>query len=110
MLNRKDIVSINMEFDKGELMNESSLNYALNVSKRTNSWIKQLAHLVRAILVDHAFKDANKRTTAVLIATYLDINNYNYNPEEINKLIIKIIKKNITNINEIERLIENVIR
>lgn len=110
MLNKKDVIAINLEFDKGILVNESSLDYTLNIIKRTNSWIKQLSYLIRAILIDHAFKDGNKRTTATIIATYLDFNNYNYNAEEINKLIIKILKNNTTNLQEIERLIENVIK
>jgi prophage maintenance system killer protein len=110
MLNKKDIISINKEFETGELINESSLEYAINISKRTNSWIKQLAHLIRALLIDHAFKEGNKRTTATILATYLELNNYKYNPDEINKLIINILKNNITDINKIERMIENVIK
>ena len=110
MLNKKDVVGINKEFDKGEFINESSLDYAINISKRTNSWIKQLAHLIRAILIDHVFKGGNKRTAAALIATYLNFKGYNHKPEEINKLIIKVLKNNIIDINKIERLIENVIK
>ena len=80
MLNKKDIIGINMEFDRGVSINNSSLEYAISISKRSNSWIKQLAHLIRAILIDHCFKDGNKRTAAALIATYLDIKGYAYNP------------------------------
>ena len=107
---KKDIIAINMQFDEGILTNESSLDYAVTISKRTNSWIKQLAHLIRSILLDHAFKDANKRTSAVLIGTYTEINGYNPDKEEINKIVLKITKKNIKNINEIERLIENAVK
>jgi len=110
MLNKKDIIGINLEFDKGILINNSSLEYAISTLKNNNSWIKQLAHLIRAVLIDHCFKDGNKRTAAALIATYLDIKGYVYNPEEINKTIIKMIKKNTNKIEEIERLIEDVIK
>ena len=109
-LTKKDIIAINMEFDEGIALNESSLDYAIVISKRTKSWIKQLAHLIRAILLDHIFKDANKRTSAALVGTYAEINGYNPNKEEINKIILKITKNNIKSINEIERLIENAIK
>ncbi|MBI2671235.1 Fic family protein [Candidatus Woesearchaeota archaeon] len=108
MLNEKDLISINSRFSDGNVVNSSSLKYTVNYVGRSSNWIKSLACLIRAILIDHIFEDGNKRTTAAIIAYYLEEKDYNYNIDEINKLIIKVIKKNIKNIEEIERLIENV--
>jgi len=110
MLSEKDLIAINNKFSNGNVMNKNSLKYAVSQVKRTNSWIKQAAYLTRAILCDHLFENGNKRSTAVVIIYYLDENGYDYNTDNINKLIIKIIKQNIININKIERLIENVIK
>lgn len=110
MLTEKDLITINRRFSDGNIVNNSSLKYVVSYIKRSNSWIKSLANLTRAILIDHIFEDGNKRTTAALIAYYLEDKDYNYNIDQINKIIIRILKKNITNIEEIERLIENVIK
>ena len=110
MLNEKDLISINNKFSNGNVVNKNSLKYAVSQMKRTNSWIKQLAYLTRAILCDHIFEEGNKRTTAAIMAYCLSENSYKYNMDDINKLIIRIIKQNIISINKIERLIENVIK
>ena len=110
MLSEKDLIAINNKFSNGNVMNENSLKYTISQVKKTNSWIRQVAYLTKAILCDHLFEDENKRLTAVVIIYYLDENGYDYNTDNINKLIIKIIKQNIININKIERLIENVIK
>ena len=110
MLNEKDLVAINSRFSNGNVVNKNSLSYSINHVKRINSWVKQIAYLVRAILIDHIFEEGNKRTCAAVITYYLEENGHDYNPDNINKLIIKVLKNNIININEIERLIENVIK
>jgi prophage maintenance system killer protein len=110
MLNEKDLIGINKKFSDGNVVNKSSLKYTLDYISKSKSWIKSLAHLSRAILIDHIFEDGNKRTTVAVIVYYLDEKGYHYNIDDINKLIVKMLKKNITNIEEIERLIENVIK
>ena len=110
MLSEKDLIAINNRFSNGNVVNKNSLKYTISQIKRTNSWIKQVAYLTRAILCDHLFENGNKRTMTAVITYYLDENGYNYNIDNINKLIIRVIKQNITNINKIERLIENVIK
>ena len=110
MLNEKDLIAINSRFSNGNVVNRNSLKYSIDLVKRTNSWIKQLAHLVRAILIDHLFEEGNKRSCAAILSYYLDENSYSYKPEDVNKVIVKILKDNITDINKIERLIENVIK
>lgn len=110
MLSKKDVVSINHEFDAGTIVNESSLDYVVNTTRKSNNWLKTAALFVRAILVDHVFADGNKRTAAVVIMTYLDINGFDYDADFVAKTVVKIIKQNITDIRKIERLIRNVVK
>jgi prophage maintenance system killer protein len=65
--------------------------------------------LVRVILINPIFEDGNKRTAGAIIMAYLDMNGYNYNPDNISKIILTITKKNQTNLNQIGRLIKNVL-
>ena len=37
MLSKQDIIDINKEFDKGNVVNESSLEYTLSILKNTNT-------------------------------------------------------------------------
>lgn len=109
MLNEKDIIAINSEFANGNVINKSSLSYVINAVKRSNSWIKSVAYLVRGILIDHIFEEGNKRTASAVIVYYLEEKHYKYDLDEVNKIVIRIIKDNINDIKKIERLIENVI-
>ena len=110
MLSKQDIIDINKEFDKGNVVNESSLEYTLSILKNTIDWLKQTSYLVRAILIDHIFEEGNKRTAAAIIIAYFDANKFAYNPYKLDKIIEKIVKKNINNVNEIGRSIKSVIR
>ena len=108
MLTKKDLININKHFSDGQIANESSLNFVLSQIYRSKHWYKTMCLLTRAILIDHIFQDGNKRTAATVIINYLDINGMTYNPDKIAKIILKITKENITNINIIGRLINNV--
>jgi prophage maintenance system killer protein len=107
LLSKKSIISINEHFDNGHVINEGSLDFAINEARKSENWLKSLAILVREILIDHIFEDGNKRTAAAVIIAWLEIENLHYNADKINQLIVKILKKNITNINEIMELIKN---
>ena len=110
MLSEKDLIAINNRFSNGQVVNPSSLKYTIDFIKKDPSWIKSLAHLTRAILLDHIFEDGNKRTTVAVIAACLDEKGYNLDIDNINSMIVRILRGNITKIEKIERLIENVIR
>ena len=110
MLSKQDIIEINKEFDKGNIVNKSSLEYTLSILKNTKDWLKQVSYLVRAILIDHIFEEGNKRPAAAIIIAYFDANKFAYDTYKLDKIIEKIVKKNINNINEIRRLIKSVIR
>lgn len=106
-INKKDVIRINQEFSDGSFHNESSLDYALSTFKYKKSWLYELSQLVRALLVDHVFRDGNKRTALALILLYFEERDLNYEEEKLLKAIEKTAKKNINNINEIMELIKD---
>jgi len=110
MLTKKALIDLNKEFDLGKIINESSLDFALSNANTTKDWIKQLAYIVRAIIIDHTFSEGNKRTAAALIMATIEDRKLSYDPFKIDSLIITIINKNITNISHIRRMIKDVIR
>ena len=110
MIELEDIIKINKEFDEGVVINKSSLDFAISHAKDSKDWIKQLAFITRAILCDHTFKGGNKRTILALIMKTLENKRLAYDPIKIDKIILEIIKKNITNVSKIRRLIKDVIR
>lgn len=109
ILTKNQVISLNKKIDQGKLVNPSSLEYALSVQNKNKNWLDHLAHLTRAILIDHPFEDGNKRTAAILIIIYLEVYNQPYNEDKIERLVVKIIKQNIIQIKKIRRLIQNVI-
>jgi len=96
----KDIVSINKEYDEGIVINEGSMLFALESIKKSQDWTEQVSYLVRALLVDHVFKDGNKRTATHLIVSMLE-----FHPENIQKLVIGVSKDNVSDIKEIKKRI-----
>lgn len=108
-ISKKDIIAINLKFDKGHVVNDSSLDFALDQANESKSWLKSCAVLVRAVLIDHVFEEGNKRTAAGIITGFFEENEMQYNPEEIAKGIAKILMKNIISMAEIERVILNAV-
>jgi len=109
-LTKKDIISLNKEFEEGSVHNEASLEFALSYAKKTENWTKALAWLVRAILIDHVFEEGNKRTAALLIKTYAEYENHETYDDKVVLLIKNIIIKNIKSITRIEDLIKDAIK
>ena len=110
ILTKKDIIALNQQFEDGDLHNEASLDFALSYGRKTENWTKALALLVRSILIDHVFKEGNKRTTALLIKSYAEYEGHKTYDDKITKLIKKILLQNITNIGKIEDMIKNAIK
>jgi len=108
MLSKKDILVINKQFHEGRISNEGSLDFALAQVYRSKSWLRAAAILTRALVLDHAFEDGNKRTAAAVIATIMELNKVHYSPERIDKTVLDIAKKNINSIRELERVIKDV--
>lgn len=109
MLSKKDIVVFNKGFHTGRVVNEGSLDYAVSMTARSKNWLRTAAILTRAILIDHVFEDGNKRTAAATILACCDISNVYCNPQKINVAIVQMMKKNITDVRKIERMIKNAI-
>lgn len=107
---KKDIIALNQQFDKGKLHNESSLDFALSYAKKTENWTKALAFLVRAILIDHAFEEGNKRTAALLIKSYAEYEGRHTYDDKVAKLIKEMLLKNISGITRIEDMIKDAIK
>ncbi len=105
----KDIISMNQQFHQGNLLNESSLLFALDQANRSGSWLRACAHLVRAVLIDHVFEDGNKRTAAAIIVGFFEEKGLSFHPEKVAKAITTILLKNITSITTIERVIKDAI-
>lgn len=99
-----ELERINKQFEpKSRIKNPSSLEFAAEHAARTQDWTKQLAYLLRAILVDHAFEDGNKRTGAYLVFKFFEENKIPVDAQKVDRLLIKIASDNITNINKIRR-------
>ena len=109
MLTKKALIELNKEFDLSKIINESSLDFALSNASMTKDWIKQLAYITRAVIIDHVFFGGNKRTMAALIMAVLEERKLKYDPFKIDSLIINIINKNITSINKIRRMIKDAV-
>ena len=108
-LTKKDIITINQEFAQGHFENESSLDFALNQTKRNISWTKQLAYLMRAILVDHVFHDGNKRSACAVLLTYVELNNCKIEEKQAINIIKNLVLKNEKSITNMQRRIEDAI-
>lgn len=106
-LTKKDIIAINQKFAEGYFENESSLEFALSLFKQNIPWTKQLAYLLRAVLIDHVFSDGNKRTGCMLLMTYVDMAGYKLEEKRAIEITKKIVLKNIKSINTIRRMIED---
>ena len=111
MINKKDVIRINQEVgENGEFSNESSLDFVFSIAKAEKSWLYELSYFVRNILTDHVFMDGNKRTAFILIITYFEDKGLGYDKDIIYKLVYKISKKNINNINKVMGMIKNAIK
>ena len=108
-LTKKDIVAINQKFASGHFENESSLDFALEHSKHSIAWTKQLAYLIRAILIDHVFVDGNKRTAYGLLLTFTYINKWEIEEKKAVNLIRSFVLKSEKSIINIQRRIENAV-
>lgn len=82
----------------------------MSYAGKTENWTKALAWLVRAILIDHVFKEGNKRTAALLIKSYAEYEGCETYDDKIVKLIKQIVLKNISSIRKIEEMIKDAVK
>ena len=110
MLTKDDILRIAELFERRKMINESSLEFALSSARHNKDWIRQLAYIIRAILIDHVFQDGNKRISSALIMAALENQKIDYDPYAVDRAVTLIIKKNLTNIEKIIGLIKDATR
>jgi prophage maintenance system killer protein len=104
----RELEKINKTFEpNSKIKNAGSLEFAAEHAARTADWMKKLAYLLRAIVVDHAFEDGNKRTAVYLVFKFFEENHLPIDQQKADRLIIKIASENITDINKIKRLIHD---
>ena len=106
-LTKKDIIAANQQFDKGNFNNESSLDYALSFFKKNIAWTKQLAYLLRAIVVDHVFEEGNKRTACAVLIFLVNENGYKIGDKNSVGIIKRIVLTNKISIKKIKEMIEH---
>jgi prophage maintenance system killer protein len=108
-ISKQDLLRINQGFG-GNLFNDSSLNYAIEMqdSLKTGEY-KKLAYLLRAIIVDHPFSDGNKRTAMFLCFAFAEENRKQIDRELLIHQLISIAKQNITSLRNIEWRLKNAI-
>ena len=106
IITKEEIREINRLFDTGEIVNESSLEFALSTAQKSKDWTIQLAYLLRTIALDHVFKEGNKRTAVAVFISFCEIKNKPYDLYKVDQLIKNIIVKQITDINKIRRMIQ----
>ena len=100
---------INLKFDKGTFVNQSSLESAISAAQKSKNWQEQLAFIVRVIINDHVFADGNKRTAAAFIMAVLESCKLPYDEYKIDKMVLSIAKNQISDIVKIRRMIQNVL-
>lgn len=109
MLSIHDIIEINKEFDKGKVVNKSSLEFVLSSIKHAKDWVTQLAYLIRSIVLDHVFEEGNKRTAVAVMLVYFEAHKKAYDLTKVDQVVVKMIRKRITDIERIRRLIKDAI-
>ncbi len=102
-ISKKDLIRINKGFG-GSLKSDSSLDYAIDKQEEKKMGeYKKLAYLLRAILVDPPFNDANKRTATFLVFQFANQNDKEADKELLKHHVVSISKRNITKIRNIEQ-------
>jgi len=110
-ISMKELLRINHGFG-GNLRSGSSIDFALyQAQNKKIGPYKKLAHLWRAILVDHPFSDGNKRTAAFNAFEFAQENNKEIRERDLLvHHIISIAKQNIHNLRNIEWRIKSIIK
>jgi len=94
----------------GNPTNPSSLDFAISAQTQTKDVFLQLAYLVRAIVVDHAFEDYNKRTAALVLITTFEILKFAYDPYAVDSLVERVARKKIKSVKTLRSMIRDVVR
>lgn len=107
MLTKEDVIAINKEFSNAKMVNESSLEFALSSAKKSKDWVTQLVYLIMSIALDHVFEEGNKRTAVAIMLAYVEAHKKGYDINRLERLTIRIITKQISDIAKIRRLVKD---
>ena len=101
-INKKKIIALNKKFG-GSVINESGLDFAIEMANREKNLFKSNAYIIRGIILDHPFLDGNKRTATTIIARRFAEHNIACDEKKLVKSIVNIAKKNIHSIMKISK-------
>lgn len=87
----------------GSVLNKSSLGFAESIEQDTRGKYRKASIWIRAIIIDHPFTDANKRTAYLILSKFTEI----HDEIRVADALINIAKKNITNVDKIVEMIKN---
>lgn len=109
-IGKEDLVRINHGFG-GSLRSDSSLDFAFSkIENKKLGLYKKLAYILRSIIVDHPFSDANKRTAMFYVFVISGEHKKKVDRDLLLHHIIEIARKNIQDVRKIERRLKNAIR
>ena len=98
----KELIEVNSRLG-GSLRSDSSLDFAESQTKGCNSAYRCAAIWARAIIVDHPFTDANKRTALYAIAKQIGIKDQ----KKMAMTITRIASQSIADLNKIVEMLKN---
>ena len=98
----KELTEINSRLG-GSLRSDSSLSFAESYAETCGSEYKCAAVWARAIIVDHPFTDANKRTALYAIAKHIGIKDQ----KKMAMTITRIASQSIADLNKIVEMLKN---
>ncbi len=116
MITISELAVINQEIgESGQIRNKSALEFAVDQanSLRSDAFFKQLAYVARALLVDHAFAEGNKRTFTYFAAKIFKENKIELDAVKtwgLMDCIYKITTKRITSLEKIRLMLINCLR
>ena len=99
-ITKNELIEINLG-QGGNLINSNSLDFAIQSANETGNIYKSCSFLIRALAVFHPFTDGNKRTAVFVCINELG----DCGKEKLSRLIVKIAKNNIVEINKIEKML-----
>ena len=101
-ISKKRLIALNKRFG-GSVINKSNLDFAVDSANMEKNIFKSNAKLLRGIVSGHPFLDGNKRTTLDTITKRFSNENIKCNKKAMTKGIVNIAKKNIVDVNKIEK-------
>ncbi|GAG53375.1 unnamed protein product, partial [marine sediment metagenome] len=65
MITKEEVIEINKKFNRGVLINEGNLDFALSKLKLKKNTINKVSGFIKDVVEGHPFRDGNKRTAII---------------------------------------------